>query len=118
MVIVALKRLISATELITRYYSNEKLAQCCFNVRPTFATLADIKPAFGECAVLAGKALTVNMLEVNCFQIPTVTQPFVFQYKAHMREMVNYLLIDVAQVYRVYMISELAHNAAMCMKRL
>ena len=34
-------------------------------------TLADIKPTFGGCAVLAGKALTVNMLEVNCFQTPT-----------------------------------------------
>ena len=29
----------------------------------------------------------------------------------------NYFLIDVAQVYRVYMIWELAHNAVMCMKR-
>ena len=98
-----LTALISATELIIKYYSNEKLAQCCFNVRPTSATLPCIKPSFGECAVLAGKALTVNMLEVNCFQIPTVTQPFVSQHKAHMREMVNYFLIDVAQVYRVYM---------------
>ena len=92
-----LTALILATELITRYYSNEKLAQCCFNVRPTSATLADIKPTFVECA------LTVNMLEVNCFQIPMVTQPFVSQHKAQMREMVNYFLIDVAQVYRVYM---------------
>ena len=65
--------------------------------------------------MLAGKALTLNMLEVNCFQIPTVTQPFVSEHKAHMREMVNYLLIDVAQVY---MISELALNAAMGMKRI
>ena len=65
-------------------------------------TLADNKPTFGECAVLAGKALTINMLEVNCFQSPTVTQPFVSQHKAHMREMVNYFLIYVAQVYRVY----------------
>ena len=32
--------------------------------------------------------------------------------------MVNYLLIDVAQVYRVYMISELALDAAMGMKRI
>ena len=64
---------VSATELITRYYSNEKFAQCCFNVRLTSATLADIKPTFGECAVLAGKALTVNMLEVDCFQTPMVT---------------------------------------------
>ena len=81
-----LMALISATELITRYYSNEKLAQCCFKVRPTSATLADIKPTFGKCAVLAGKALTVNMLEVNCFQTPMVTQPFVSQHKAHIRE--------------------------------
>ena len=110
--------LISATKLITRYYSNEKLAQCCFNARPTSATLVDIKPTFGQCAVLAGKALTVNMLEVNCFQIPTVAQPFVSQHKAHMREIVNYFLIDVPQVYRVYMTWELALNAAMGMKRI
>ena len=40
------------------------------------------------------------------------------QHKADIREMVNYLLIDVAQVYRVYMIWELALNAAMGMKRI
>ena len=68
--------------------------------------------------MLAGKALTVNMLEVNCFQSQTVTQPFVSQHKAHMREMVNYFLIDVAQVYRVYMTWELALNAAMGMNRI
>ena len=68
--------------------------------------------------MLAGKALTVNMLEVNCQLIPTVTQPFVSQHKAHMREMVNYFLKDVAQVYRVYMTWELALNAAMGMKRI
>ena len=56
--------------------------------------------------------------EVNCFQIPKVTQPFVSQHKAHMREMVNYFLIDVAQAYRVYMTWELALNAAMGMKRM
>ena len=83
-----------------------------------FATLADIKPTFGECAVLAGKALTINMLEVNCFQSPTVAQPFVSQHKAHIREMVNYFLIAVAQVYRVYMTWELALNAAMGIKRI
>ena len=44
-----------------------------------------------------------------------VTQPFLFQHKAHMRELVNYLLIDVAQVYRLYKIWELALNAAMGM---
>ena len=49
-----------------------------FFVGPTSATLADIKPTFGECAVLAGKALTLNMLEVNCFQ--AITQPFVSQH--------------------------------------
>ena len=102
----------------TRYYFNEKLAHCCFNVRPTSTTLADIKPTFGECAVLVGKALTVNMLEVNCFQSPTVAQPFVSQHKTHIREMVNYFLVDVAQVYRVYMTWELALNAAMGMKRI
>ena len=80
--------------------------------------MANIKPTFGECGVWAGKALNVNMLDVNCFQIPMVTQPFVSQHKAHVREMVNYLVIDVAQVYRVYMISELALNAAMVVKRI
>ena len=115
---LAFNSIISETELITRYYSNEKLAQCCFNVRPTSATLADIKPTFGVCALLAGKALTVNMLEVNCFQIPMLTQPFVSQHRAHMREMVNYFLIDVAQVYGVYKTWELALNAAMGMKRI
>ena len=68
--------------------------------------------------MLAGKALNVNMLEVNCFQTPTVTQPFVSQHKAQMREMVNYFLIDVAQVYRVYMTWEHALNVAMGMKRI
>ena len=58
------------------------------------------------------------MLEGNCFQIPTVTQSFVSQHKAHIREMVNYFLIDVAQVYRVYMTCELALNAAMGMRRI
>ena len=29
-----------ATELITIYYLNETLIQCCFNARPTSATLA------------------------------------------------------------------------------
>ena len=68
--------------------------------------------------MLARKALTVNMLEVNCFQRPTVAQPFVSQHKAHIREMVNYFFIVVAQVYRVYMTWELALNAAMGMKRI
>ena len=47
-----------------------------------------------------------------------VTQPFVSQHKADIRELVNYFLIDVAEVYRVYMIWELALIAAMCMKRI
>ena len=45
-----------------------------------------------------------------------VAQPFVSQHKGHIRELVNYFLIDVAQLYRVYMIWELALNVAMCMK--
>ena len=52
------------------------------------------------------------------FPDPTVTQTFVSQHKAHMTEMVNYFLIAVAQVYRVYKTWELAHNAAMGMKRI
>ena len=99
-----LPTLISATELITRYFSKEKFAQCCLNVKPTSATLIDIKPTFSACAVLAEKALTVNMLEINCFQTSMATQACVSQHKAHIRELVNYFFIDVAQVYRVYMI--------------
>ena len=52
------------------------------------------------------------------FPVPMVTQHFVSQNKAHVREMVNYFLMDVAQVYRVYMTWELALNAAMGMKRI
>ena len=110
--------LISATELITRYYSNETLIQCCFNVRRKSATLANIKPTFSECALFAGKALTVNTREGQLFLALMVTQPFVFQHKAHMGELVNYLLIDVAQVYILYMIWELALNAAMGTKHI
>ena len=47
-----------------------------------------------------------------------VTQPFVFQHKAHMREMMNCSLIDVAQIYKRCMIWELALNVAMGMKRI
>ena len=47
-----------------------------------------------------------------------VTQPFVFQHKAHMRELVNYLFIDVAKIYRLYMFWEHGLNAAMGMKRI
>ena len=47
-----------------------------------------------------------------------ITQPFVSQHKAHIGELANYFLIDVAQVYRVYMIWERAPNATMCMKRI
>ena len=81
-------------------------------------TALNTKPTLGECAVLAGKALSVNMLEVNCFQTRTVTQPFASQHKAHMREMVNYFLIDVAPVYRSCMTWTLALNATMGMKRI
>ena len=80
------------------------MTQCCFNVRPTSATLANIKPTFGVCAVFVGKALLV-------------IQQFVSQPKAHLRALVNYLLIDVAQVYVLSLICELALNAALGMKR-
>ena len=65
-----LTALFSATELITRYYSNETLTQWCFNVRLTSAMLANIKPTFGECAVFAGKALTVNLRGGQLFLDP------------------------------------------------
>ena len=65
-----------------------------------------------------GKLSLSICVEVNCFQTPTVTQPFVSQHKAHMRELVNYFLIDVAQVYRVYVIWELALNAVTGMKHI
>ena len=40
--------------------------KCCFNV----GTLANIKPTFGECAVFAEKALTVNAPECQLFLDP------------------------------------------------
>ena len=67
------------------HFDGQRLRRPTF-VRPMFATLADNKPAFGKCTVLAWEALTLNMLEVNCFQTPMVTQPFVSQHKTHMRE--------------------------------
>ena len=66
----------------------------------------NIKPS--ECAVFAGKALTVNAREGQLVLDPHGNTTIVFQHKAHMRELVNYSLIDVAQIYRLYMIWELA----------
>ena len=57
----SLTALISATEQITRYYSNEKSAQCCLIVIPTSATLADIKPTFRECAVFKLKKMSLQV---------------------------------------------------------
>ena len=65
-----------------------------------------------------GKLLLSICWRSTVSSLPWLTQPFVSQHKAHMREMVNYFLIDVAQVYRVYMTWELALNAAMGMKRI
>ena len=56
--------------------------------------------------------------EGKLFPTPMVTKLFVSQHRAHIREMVNYFLIDVAQVYRVDMIWELALNGAIGMKRI
>ena len=42
-----LTALISATKLITRYYSNETLTHCCFNASPTSATLAQLQTNIG-----------------------------------------------------------------------
>ena len=56
-----LTAIISAAELITRYYSNEKLAQCCFNVRPTSATLAYNKLTFGECVICKMRGTKVDL---------------------------------------------------------
>ena len=82
------------------------------------ATLASIKPIFGECAVFAGTALTVNTHQSQLFLDPHGNTTICFPHKAHMRELVNYFLIDVPQVYRLYMIWELALNVAMGMKRI
>ena len=64
------------------------------------------------------KALTVNTREDQLFLDPHGNTPFVFQHKAHVRELVNYLLIDVARVYRLHLIWELALSAAMGIKRI
>ena len=99
--------LISASKLNTRYYTNETLIQCCFNDRPTSATLANIKPTFGECAVFAGKALTVNTRGGQLF-LDSHGNTTICVSTESPHELVNYLLVDVAQVDGLYMIWKLA----------
>ena len=70
------------------------------------------KPTFVKCAVFAGKALTVNTHECQMFLDPHGNTTICVSVQNHMRELVNYLFIDVAQVYRLYMIWVLALNAA------
>ena len=50
---------------------------------------------------------------MSCFLFATVTQPFVSQTEAYLRALVNYLLLDVVQAYRLSMIWEFALNAAL-----
>ena len=50
------------------------------------------------------------MLEVNCFQTPKVTQPFVSQHNAPMRE-IGELFLHGYRSSTYYMIWELALNA-------
>ena len=45
-----------ATELITRYYSNETLIQCCFNVRQTSVMLAQIEPTLDKSTMFERKS--------------------------------------------------------------
>ena len=52
--------LISTTKLITIYYSNKTLPQCCFNVRPTSATLAHYWTNIGGVYNVWGKSCPVN----------------------------------------------------------
>ena len=45
-----------STELITRYYLNDTLIQCCFNVRPTSATLPNIELTLDKCTMFERKS--------------------------------------------------------------
>ena len=110
--------LISATELITRYYSNEKLAQCCFNVRPTSATLADIKTTFGECVVSAGKADYCQYAGGQLFPDTHGNIAFCVTTQSPHERNGELFRHRCRSSYRVYMTWELALNAAMGMKRI
>ena len=68
--------------------------------------------------MFAGKALTVNMRGGKLFLDRHGNITVCVHMKAYMRELVNYFLIDIAQVYRLYMIWEFVPNAAMGMKRI
>ena len=80
--------------------------------------MANFKPAFGVCAMFAGKVRTVNMRWGQLFLDSSVTQTCVSQHKAHIKELVNYLFLEVAQVHILYMNLELTLNAMMGMKRI
>ena len=104
----------TVTELIKRYYSNEKFPNVVLMLDQRLRRWTTLNQHLVSVPCLLGKL----SLSICCFQSPMVTQPFVSQHKNHIRELVNYSLIDVAQVYRFYMIWELALDAAMCMKRI
>ena len=54
----------------------------------------------------------------SCFFSAKILILYVSQPKAHLRALVNYLLIDVTQVYKLSMIWELALNAASGVKHI
>ena len=58
----------------------------------------NIKPTLGECVVLPGEARTVNMRGSQLFLAPH-GKTFVSQPKAHLKELANYLLLNIAQIY-------------------
>ena len=58
--------------------------------------LANIKPRFGECALFAEKALTVNMSGSQMFLDPHGNTTVCVSTQSP--QLANYLLIDVAQV--------------------
>ena len=47
--------LISATKLITRYYSNETLPQCCFKFDQRLRHWPNIEPTLAECTMFEEK---------------------------------------------------------------
>ena len=68
--------------------------------------------------MFSGKALTVNMREGQLFLDTHGNTTVCVSTQIHIKDLVYYLLIDVTQVYRLYLIWELALNAAMGRKHI
>ena len=109
------------TELITRYYSNETLIQCCFNVRSTSATLTQHWTNIGYMYNIWEKVLVNTSLGSSHFHIPAVIQSVWLQAsdqvgsRAEGFELLTHRCRS--SIYELAVIWELVPNEALGMKR-